>query len=134
MITLRQKMIEEMDLHGYAMQTKRNYLASVLYLVRFANTTPGRITQEQIKQFLHFKQRAGLAPSSLRNLFAGIRSFATHLYEAGVPLVVIQKLLGHARIETTTKYTWIANSTVSSIKSPLDLIIIPKSHKEADNA
>ena len=285
MITLRQKMIDELKLCGFAAQTIRNYTDSMFHLVRFFNTTPGKITNEQIKEYLLHKQRAGLAPSSLRNIFAGIRffyhyvlikpmvinnipsiktekripnvlsskeverliasatdiltktlimcmygtgmrifemanlelsaidsdrmtikvigkgnkerfismsdkllfqmrecwkehksrvyffegrvpgrpyhrrtlmwkfqvakkvagiskpggthmlrhSFATHHIEAGTPIYLVQKLLGHARIETTTKYLYIAHTTVASLKSPLDLIVIPKPRKEVDN-
>jgi len=282
MITLRQKMIDELKLCGFAQQTIRNYVASMMHLVRFFNTVPGKITNEQVKEYLLHKQRAGLAPSSMRNAFAGIRffyhyvlkkpivvknipsiktekripnvlslkeverlistapdiltktlimcmygtgirisemanlkfseidsdrmtikvlgkgnkerfismsdkllvqmrecwkehksrvflfegrcpgkpyhrrtlmwkfevakkvagikktggthilrhSFATHLIEAGVPIYLVQKLLGHSRIETTTKYLSISHTTVASLKSPLDLIVIPKSNGE----
>jgi len=47
-------------------------------------------------------------------------SFATHLLEKGIGIAHIQKLLGHANINTTLVYTRIAQDALLEIKSPLD--------------
>ena len=47
-------------------------------------------------------------------------SFATHLLESGVDISYIQRLLGHANIDTTLTYAYVAKKDVLKVKSPLD--------------
>lgn len=49
---------------------------------------------------------------------------ATHLFEAGTDLSIIQKLLGHNNIRTTQIYTHISHNHISKIQSPLSAIKI----------
>lgn len=68
-------------------------------------------------------QRAGLTkpctPHTLRHCFA------THLLDAGVDLVVLQTLLGHHSIRTTSLYTHISIQRIHQVVSPFDLLPPP---------
>src|SRR5215467_1619450 len=53
-------------------------------------------------------------------------SFATHLLERGTDIRLIQALLGHAKLETTARYTRVATGMIAKIESPLDGLSAPR--------
>lgn len=57
-----------------------------------------------------------VSPHTLRHCYA------THLYERGVPLAVIQRLLGHRNIRTTTIYTHLTPKIVRNIHASVDAL------------
>ena len=69
-------------------------------------------------QFHRYVSRAGIKKGvsfhSLRH------SFATHLLEQGTNLRVIQQLLGHHSLKTTSVYLHLSNLDMSTLLSPLD--------------
>ncbi len=61
---------------------------------------------------------AGLDPSVTVHTLR--HSFATHLLEQGVDIRVIQDLLGHRNITSTTRYARVAVNAIRQIQSPLE--------------
>lgn len=49
-------------------------------------------------------------------------SFATHLHENGTDIRIIQVLLGHSSIRTTTRYTHVDSVHLAKVKSPIEAI------------
>jgi len=53
-------------------------------------------------------------------------SFATHLLEAGVPLPVLQRLMGHRSLSSTAVYLHVSREQTASVRSPLDLVDVSR--------
>ena len=66
------------------------------------------------------KKKVGvLKPGGMHSLR---HSFATHLLDKGIDVVMIQKLLGHNDLKTTLRYLHVTNKDLSKILSPIEAI------------
>jgi len=72
----------------------------------------------QIKQA---SQRAGVTKRITSHCLR--HSFATHSLEQGVPIHVLQKLMGHSDIGTTETYLHTTTDGVTAAKSPLETLL-----------
>ena len=52
-------------------------------------------------------------------------SYATHLLEQKVDIRLIQALLGHTKLETTSLYTQVATDVLQEVTSPLETLSLP---------
>src|SRR5262245_53813221 len=99
----------------------------------FPGSRPGHsVIVDSVRRAFHAAcSKAGLpfgyTPHCLRH------SFATHLLDAGTDLVLIQILLGHESIRTTSRYTHVSLDRIHKAQSPLDLLPLPPGKEQSSN-
>ena len=90
---------------------------------------PGRDGQRPLdtssvgKGYTAAKRRAGIPKRG--GIHALRHAFATHLLEMGVDLATIQRLLGHASIQTTMRYLHVARTSLTLHGAPIELLSFP---------
>lgn len=74
MSAIRQRMIEDMQLHGYAAKTQEAYVGAVRGLAKYYKRNPEDITQEEVRAyFLWLVKERGVARSTLTIHLSGIK-------------------------------------------------------------
>lgn len=75
MTTLRNQMMQDLDLGGYAKRTKETYLASVRQFAKFHGRSPTDVGQPEVRQWVEHlrKRKPKLGMQRLRQHFAALR-------------------------------------------------------------
>ena len=72
------KMIEDMQLRGYAERTQKSYLREVRLLSNYWHLPPDTISEQQVREyFLYCKNDQGWSAATLRIAYSGIKFFYT---------------------------------------------------------
>lgn len=76
MTVLRQKMIEDMQLRGFAERTQEAYLSAVRQLAKYYHKSPDQINEEELRQyFLFLKNEKQAARATCTIALCGIKFF-----------------------------------------------------------
>jgi len=87
MTPLRQRMLEDMQLRGLAARTQESYLAAVRQLAVYYDTSPDRLTEEQLRQyFLYLRNEKRVAPNTANVALNAIKFLYTYTLQRPWPL------------------------------------------------
>ena len=79
MTALRQKMIEDMQLHGFAERTQEAYLSAVRQLAKYYRKPPDQINEEELRgYFLFLKNEKHAARNTCTIALCGVKFFFQH--------------------------------------------------------
>jgi integrase/recombinase XerD len=86
MTALRQRMMEDLQLHGYAAGTQVLYLHAVRDLAAYYGKSPDRISEDELRAyFLYLLHEKGVSPSTLKIAICGIKFFFEHTVQRRWP-------------------------------------------------
>ncbi len=79
MTSLRERMIEDMQLRGYSASTQKNYVIAVRQLFEHFQCTPQRLTEEQVRDyFLYLTNERKVSRTTATIALCGIKFFFQH--------------------------------------------------------
>ena len=97
----------------------------------FEGQTGGNYSESALQSvFVSAKEKSNV--NSYVTLHGLRHSYATHLFESGIPLNAIKDLLGHNSLKTTEVYMHISNKYLRQVESPLDSCLLYTSPSPRD--
>lgn len=92
MTPLRQRLIEDLRLRGFAKNTQKAYLAAVVKLAEYYRKSPDQVTDEELRRyFLYLTGTKRVSVSALRIALAGIRFFFDHTLRRAMPTLALTR-------------------------------------------
>jgi len=92
MTELRRKMIQDLQLHGYADRTQQSYVAAVGLLAKHFNRSPALLDDKEIRHFfLHLINVRQASRSTVRQYLSGIKFFYETTLERPMPVLDLIK-------------------------------------------
>ena len=90
---LRQRLSDDLHLTGKAQRTHDGYIRAVRQLSDFAQCSPDKVTESQVRQFfLHLKKDRKFAYGTLRVALSGVKFFFTHTCKRDWEVIRMLKL------------------------------------------
>jgi integrase/recombinase XerD len=114
-VDLSEKLLETLREYWRWMKPKTYLFPGTVNNWRADVPITGKVVWEACRQAAH---RSGIQKHIYPHLIR--HCFATHWLEAGGDLLVLQKLLGHAKLEDTAKYLHLSRRHLLGVANPLD--------------
>lgn len=114
------------DLRAYYL-SRRKQIKSYLFVRKNPNIPVDPTTIQ--KAFKKIRIKAGITKHATMHTLR--HSFATHLLEQNVNILIIKRLLGHTALKTTFIYLHIAKDYIDNFVNPLDTLF-EKENEEQD--
>lgn len=111
-------------LSSVTLEYLRNYYKSFRPKIFLFETKPGKSMSEKAIQSAFKKAMARAGIHKKTGIHSLRHSFATHLMEQGVSLPIIQQLLGHKSLRTTSVYLHVQQYSLEKVKSPIDSLSV----------
>ncbi len=118
MSNLRERMLHDMQLHGYAESTLKAYLRSVRQLQEFFHLSPGLISEEQLRDyFIYRKTVSRWAPGTMRIAYSAIKFFFIFTLKKKWPLFELLKVENETKLPTVLSI-YEVRSILQAVRTP----------------
>ncbi len=121
MTELRRRMIQDLQLHGYAKRTQESYIAAVSLLARYYKRSPDLLDDEDIRRyFLYLINDRQASSSTVRQYLSGVKFFYEKTLGRELPVLDLVKPRKRLKLPDVL--------SVAEVRTILSLVRNPKAH------